>query len=297
MHGVYYIKDPAQIAALSGLVLPEALSRVEEGSALLVGAVEEDRPVGAAVMAPESGRAQLLSIAVSAGRRRQGVGSALLRQCVRMLRRTSIQNLYAILTEGESEAEGLLSAFGMTRSAAPGAYYSFPLASAREQPVLNGAARKSVPLASVPNTVFRDYIRAAFPEDPALGQRTMFDPEISQVLMENGRMTACLLAERGELLSIGWLASQSREKLAPLHLLRGALSAASARCPAETVVQFAAYDETVMQLTEQLIPQAEKRALQSWELSGGRFRLTDTAHTGWEDPVDDERRTALASEK
>ena len=296
MHGVYYIKDPAQIAALSGLILPEVLPRVEEASVFPVGAVEEDRAVGAAVMALERGRARLLSIAVSEKHRRQGIGTALLRQCVRMLRRTTIQDLYAILTEDELDAAALLASFGMTQSAAPGAYYSFPLDSALEQSVLNGTARGSVPLASVPNGAFRDYIRTAFPADTTLGQRTLFDPEISQVLMENGRVTACLLAERSEMLSIGWLASRSREKLAPLYLLRGALSAASAVCPPETPVQFAAYDETVMQLTEQLLPRAEKHLIQSWELAGGAFRLTDTARTGWEAPVDAGRQTALAPE-
>lgn len=283
-HGVYLIHRPEQRAAFRGLILPAVFDRLEEDPVFLIGAVENGAPVGAAVMELEPARARLLSIAVAEDRRRQGVGTALLRQCVRALRRTTIQSFYAILTPEEQSAADLFAAFGMTGSDAESAYYRLPLADMTGQAVLSGSTGKALPLEKVSHVQTRDYLRQTFPGDPALSREGTFDPKLSQLLVEDGQITACLLVEREDgAVSVSWMASQSREKLALLYLMRGALAAASAACPPETEVRFATYEPAVAKLIGQLFPQAEAYPIQSWELSDGSFRLTDTTPTGWEE--------------
>lgn len=283
-HGVYLIRSPEQQAAFRGLILPEAFDRLSEDPVFLIGAVEGDVPVGAAVMELEPASARLLSIAVVPDRRRQGMGTALLRQCVRALRRTTIQSLYAILTPETPETAALFAAFGMEASDAESAYYRLSLADAAGQAVLRGSTGKAQPLEAVSRVEVRDYLRRTFPGDPALGREESFDPQLSQLLVENGQITACLLVEREDgAISVSWMASRSQEKLALLYLMRGALAAASAACPLETEVRFATYEPAVAKLIAQLFPQAERSVIQEWELSDGRFRLTDTTPTGWEE--------------
>lgn len=282
-HGVYLIRSPEQQAAFQGLILPEAFDRLSEDPVFLIGAVEGNRPVGAAVMELEPASARLLSIAVAADRRRQGVGAALLRQCVRVLRRTTIQSLHAILAPEETEPAALFAAFGMTVSDAASACYRLPLADAAGQAVLRGSAGKAQPLETVSHVEVRDYLRRTFPDAPTMSRVEQFDPQLSQLLVEHGRITACLLVEREDgAISVSWMASRSREKLALLYLMRGAVSAAAATCPPETELSFATFEPAVAKLIEELFPQTETAPVQDWELSDGRFRLTDTTPTGWE---------------
>ncbi len=281
-HGVYLIRSREQQEAFHGLILPEILDRLEEDAVFLIGAVEDALPVGAAVLELEASRAQLLSIAVTEDRRRQGIGSALLRQCVRVLRRTSIQSVYAILTRDDAEAAALFASFGMTVSDAGSAYYSVPLSDAIGQPVLRGKSKKAVPMDQLPSLLLRDYLRRIFPGEQS--GEDHFDSKLSHFLVENYEITACLLAERDESsVTVSWIDTHSREKLALLYLLRGALTAAEEICPPETEIRFATYEPLVTQLIEQLVPMAEKCPIQSWGLSPDRFRLTDTTPTGWED--------------
>lgn len=284
-HVVCLIRSSDQRRAFAGLILPDVLPRLEEPTVFLVGAVEGRQPVGAAVLELEPGRAQLLSIAVAEDRRRQGVGSALLRQCVRVLRRTSVQCLYAVLTAGFQAAEALLRAFGMEGSDEAGAYYRFSAEVVASISLLQGNRPGVVPLAQISRMQLRAYFHKVFPADPSVGERQQFDPHISQVLVEQGQITACLLAEReGEEVSLGWLSSSSRDKWALLYLLRGMAAA----CPPKTPIQFVAYDPAVRALADKLLGDAaDKQPVRQWTLSGGRFRLTDTTPRGWEEDQDE----------
>ena len=278
---VCLIRDPDQGKAFSGLILPDVFPRLEEPPVFLVGAVEGRRPVGAAVLELEPGRAQLLSISVAEDCRRRGIGTALLRQCVRVLRRTSVQTLYGVLAEEEEAAEHLLRAFGMETPGTPGAHYSFEAKAVARIAALRGAHPGVFPLNMASNIHFRSYLRKAFPADPSAGSRTNFDPQISQVLVENGLITACLLAEKEpDGFSLGWFSSFSRDKWALLYLLRGAVEAS----PPDARIHFAAYDPAVIQLADKMLGgAAEKMTIREWALAGGRFRLTDTTPTGWEE--------------
>lgn len=280
-HHVFLVQDPDQRAAFSGLILPEIQSRLGDPTVFLVGAVEGQQPVGAAVLELESGRAQLLSIAVAEDKRRRGIGLTLLRHCVRTLRRTSIQTLYAVLTAGEEAAEGLLQAFGMESSGPSGAHYSFTAAVAANHAILRGPKPGCFPLESVSTLHFRSYLHKAFPLDPAAVKREEFDPKISQVLVENGKITGCVLAEwEPDGLSLGWFSSFSGDKWALLYLLRGIVAA----CPSQTQLHFAAYDPLVVQLADKLLGTAAKRLpIRQWTLADRRFRMADTAPTQWEE--------------
>lgn len=113
-----------QTEAFAGLVMPDVLDRLEDPEVFLIGAVDGNTPVGAAVLEVWQGRAQLLSIAVAEDHRRKGVGSALIRHCVRMLRRTSVSALYAVLMPEETRTAALFAAQGMTDTES-GAFYRF----------------------------------------------------------------------------------------------------------------------------------------------------------------------------
>lgn len=283
-HELYVISRPDQMTAFENLILPDIIPKLTEEAVFLVGAVEGNMPVGAAVMELQQGRAELVSIAVAKDRRRQGIAGALLRQCVRMLRLTSIQVLYAALPSTNEETGLLFSDFGMTPSDDCGSSYQFTLG-ALEDETLSGSFPSGItPLEKVPDTLFYPYIRKLFPSDPSLGNRDIFDPKVSQVLVEKHQITACLLAECTNEISISYLASQSRERMAPVYLMRGALAAAASAFPPDTTVRFTAFDESTVRLADKLLGSAAvKYPIRQWAAASHRFRLIDTTPTKWEE--------------
>lgn len=281
-HSICYIKSPSQVEAFSGLILPSVLPRLSDPAVLLIGAVDGSQPVGAAVLALEPDRAQLLSIAVTAGHRRHGIGSALLRQCIRLLHRTSIQTLSAMLLPEETDAAALLAAFGM-ESQDSGVSCRLTLGAALAQTTLRGSTPKTYSLSEIPSALLREYLHDSFPNGHIAGAPERFDPQISRLRMEGNRITGCLLATAGAQISVDWFASQSSDKLTPLYLLRGALAAAETAYPPETPVLFAVYEPAVCRLTEKLFPDAQRIPVQGWELADGPFRLIDTTPQGWEE--------------
>lgn len=282
-HRICFLREPKAQSAFSSLILPAVRPRLKEETVITLGALDGTRPVGALVVEIGLESARILSIASARDCRRQGIASALLRQCVRLLRRTSIQTLYSVITPESNSAAALFAAFGMTCSARESGYYRFTLADAAKQPVLQGDAGKVVAMEKVSELRLREYLRREFPGNAALRRSEVFDPKLSQALVEQGEITACILVERGKSLSISWLSSKSREKLAILYLMRGVLTAARASCPPETEVEFATYEPSVAHLADELLPGAKKSLIQEWELADGDFRLTDTTPTGWEE--------------
>lgn len=281
---VYLVNKDEQGAAFHSLILPGVCDRLEEPTFFLIGAREENRVVGAAVLELETGRTQLRSIAVAEDQRRQGVGSALLRQCVRTLHRTSIQTLYAVTSGEEQGAAALFASFGMVSEDGGGAYYRFRLGDVADLSALRGKG-SSVALGGVPDVLVRAYMHKSFPADPAAGRQSLFDPDISRVCLHRREISACLLAERNEYgISISWLSSDGTEKAAVRDMLRDALHVAAERCPPETQVDFAAYAPPVVRLADALLgTAAENSSIQQWLLADRRFRLTDTTPKGWEE--------------
>lgn len=281
-HRICFLRGPKAQKDFSNLIMPVVRPRLKEETVISLGAVDGKRPVGAVVMEIGLESARLLSIAVAQDCRRQGIASALLRQCVRLLRRTSIQTLSGVIAPEYRQAAALFEAFGMTCSDAESAYYRVSLADAGKQAILRGTS-KAQTLETVSELKLRDYLRREFPGNAALWRSAGLDPKLSQVLVEQGEITACLLVERGKALSISWLSSRSRERLAILYLLRGMLAQAQAAYPPETEVEFTTYEPSVARLADGLLPGAKKSMVQEWELADGDFRLTDTTPTGWEE--------------
>ena len=153
-HELYVISRPDQMTAFENLILPDVVPRLTEEAIFLVGAVEGNMPVGAAVMELQQGRAELVSIAVAKNRRRQGIAGALLRQCVRMLRRTSIQVLYAALPSANEETGLLFSDFGMEPSDDCGADYQFTLGALKNEALSGSFPSGIMPLEKVPDALF-----------------------------------------------------------------------------------------------------------------------------------------------
>ena len=282
---IYLVDKEAQGEFFKEMILPNVWDEINDPAVFLIGATENTQVAGAAVLRLENDRAQLLSIAVEASRRRQGIGSALLRECVRTLRRTSVQTLYTILMEGETEAEALLSSFGMLSSDAASAHYSILLKDVAALKVLQNSGNKTHALEDVSDLMLNRFMKATFPFDPEQGKRELFEPKVSRLLIENAQITACMLIEKKkDELSIAWLSSKSTNKLAVLYLIREALTAAVAEYPEDTQISFAAYDTLVIRLAEELLGNAaEKYAVREWVLEGYQFRLKDTKPMDWEE--------------
>ena len=283
-HKLYLLNSETnQTEAFAGLVMPDVLDRLKEQNIFLIGAVDENTPVGAAVLEITQGQAQLLSIAVAEGHRRKGIGSALIRHCVRMLRRTSVSALYAVMMPEETQAAALFEAQGMTSSDSGGAFYRFKVGALAGQKALEGPAPGVSALEKVPDSVQRGYMRKAFPGGLDGETWKAFDPKLSHVMVENGEITAGLMMERENGLSIGWLSSWSHDKMTLPYLLRAALAAVRKYESPETEMRFTTYEPVVSRLADKLLGnQVEKQMICQWSLADYKFRLYDTTPTGWE---------------
>lgn len=281
---MYLVDKEAQGEYFRGMILPDVWEKMDHPNVFLIGALEDEKVVGAAVMRLENHRAQLLSIAVEESRRRQGIGTALLKMCVRTLRRTAIQALYTVAMAKETGAFALFASFGMMSSDAGSAYYNVLLKDAAALQVLQNGGNKTCAIEEVSDFMLNRFMKAIFSADPALCERKLFVPKASRFLIENMQITACLLMEKTEEgLSIAWLSSRSKNKLAVLYLLKDALAAAVKEYPEDTKISFTAYDTVVIQLADKLLGEAaQKQPVSEWVLEEYKFRLKDTDLTGWE---------------
>ena len=281
---IYLVDKQAQGEFFQEMILPSVWDKINESDIFLIGALEGEQVIGAAVFQLESTGAQLLSVAVEASRRRQGIGSALLQMCVRVLRRTSIQALYTILTEDETEAAALVSSFGMECSDANYKHYTILLKDVAALPALQDNKNKTYALEDVSDLMLKRFLNTVFPSNPKLVQKESFEPKVSRFFIENAQITACLLAGKTEDgLSLAWLSSQSKNKLSVLYLIQDALAAAVAAYPEDTNISFTGYEGTVVRLVEGLLGDiTEKRPIKEWILKDYDFRLKDTSLTDWE---------------
>ena len=281
---VFLINKQTQVDFFRGMILPDVWENIADPTVFVFGALEGAEIIGAAVMRLENERAHLLSIAVKESRRRQGVGTALLRACVRALRRTSIQNFYTILMEEDTEAAALVSSFGMESSDEGSAYYSILLRDVMQLQILQNDGNKTLALKDVPDYKLNKYLQDSFPGNPALAESALFEPDLSRFLIEDGKITACMLMEKEEdALSVAWLASSSANKMAVLYLFKGALAAAIKKYPEDMEIRFTVFDEPLIRLVEHLLPKVrEKELIKRWVLEHYAFRLTDTSAIGWE---------------
>lgn len=82
-----------------------------------------DELLGYFVLMVAVGEAHLLNLSVSAARQRQGVGSALLREVIRVARERGAANMFLEVRPSNAPALGLYDAFGFNRIGERRGYY------------------------------------------------------------------------------------------------------------------------------------------------------------------------------
>ena len=251
-------------------LLPDALiPRLTEELVFLVGCVENETPIGAALLEVQGEQVQLLSIAVDPPQRRRGVGTAIMERCVALLQATCTQTFYAVLPAELPELAAFFSSLPWFCPQEGASGFSIPLGKLLRIPLLQGPAPGAVSVEDVPSAVYLAYQRNTFPADTSQCSRTQLDQHVSQVMLQDGRVSAsALFSPSADGLSLDWLHNRSSDKLAPLLLLRAALAAMAERCSPETVVSFVNDSEIALRLAEKLLGVSEKHeTVLRWEIS------------------------------
>lgn len=264
-----------------GLIIPEVKAQLKEPDVFLVGAVEDETPLGVAVLRLHKDAGEILSIATAPGRRREKIGTALLWESVRILKRLGCDGMYSYLMEQDQEAAALFQAFGMKPDKNSEVSYSCTLFQLQNKLLKSGHIH-SIPLESVPKYLFNAYTHTMLSGDPRFCAQNLFDPQLSRVIVENGKMTACILIERiPDGLSIGWFHSFGKDRKAPLYLLQDALQAAEKLSP-DTYIRFMTNLPNVLKLAEKYLPAGGEWTETRWAVEYEYFRLLDPMTRIWE---------------
>lgn len=265
-----YLVDKKQQGEYFFPLLPDALiPRLTEELVFLVGCVENDTPIGAALLEVQGEQVQLLSIAVDPPQRRRGVGAAIMERCVTLLQATCTQTFYAVLPANMPELSAFFSSLPWFRPQEGTSGFSISLGNLLQIPLLQGPSPGAVSVEEVPSAIYFAYQRNTFPADTSQCGRAQLDQRVSQVMLEDGKISAsALFSPSSDGLSLDWLHNRSSDKLAPLFLLRAALAAMAKRYPPETMVSFVTDSEISLRLAERLLDKAEKpETVLRWEIS------------------------------
>lgn len=250
---------------------------LERESVFLVGAVEDGTAVGAAVIEVGEIQMDLLSIAVAPQRRRQGIGSALLRRCVTLTQGLPVRSFSVASPKENQELESFFSSQGWLEAREVATSVEITLGELEKLPLFRGPVPGVVPLEAVPEQAYREYLQHTFPGDPTQCRREDLDQRISQVTLSHGQVAACALVapvEGG--VSLCWLHNRSADKLAPLFLLRAAFAAGRKLLPPETTVVFSVDTPLLLRISEKLIGDLGRRQqLNVWEISDFALTLFD----------------------
>lgn len=273
-----FLVNRSQVSAFAWLIPSEIYKRLQEPDVFLVGAVTGRAPVGAAVLELQWERAQLLSICVAPEQRRCGLARAMMHYCVNCLQGTTRQALYAALPEGENPAlTAFFASLGWFEPTEPSKVFRFQLGQAAALPVLQGPFPHVQPLHTVSDAAYHAYISTAFPDDPSQCHRQSLDQQVSQArLHHNNMISALLISQQQDGLSIDWLQSSSQSPRDTLYLLRAALSAACERYPTDTTITLSTLIPSAIRLAEKILDGiSEQQTWQFWEIAGPAFRLLD----------------------
>ena len=271
-----YLVDIKEQGALFAPLMPASVAeRLGEKGIFLVGAVEDKKAVGAAVMELLEKQAELCSIVVSPKYRRRGIGRALMERCVTLLQSTTVQSFYASLGGNQGELAAFFTALPWFRPRQTAVCFQAELGKLGEVKLLSGPAPRVQTLESVDGPVYQAYLRETFMDDPKQCRRRQMEQRISQVVLENGRVAACLLFSRQEQgLAIQWMQNKSSDKLAPLYLLRAGLAAACRYYSPETKIVFCADSPQAVRLALRVLEGvADQFPVYTWEISDSELML------------------------
>lgn len=266
-----------------GLILPEVYPEMEKDEVFLVGAEEEDEPVGAALWRLEENMASLLSIGVAKEHQRKGIGTALLNCSMRLLRQMNCPGIYALTQPGEEAAAGLLQSFGMT--AEEGAiHYSISLADILKAKNMQTSGCHTKALQELTNSQYDVFVNRCFGGEAHRWKRDFFDSVCSRFILQNQRICAGIFVEKEEEeLSVAWIHSTSRRPEDILYLFQDS-AVNGMECYGEsTLVRFSCFDEPLQKIVEKLFGEKMVRtSLEMWSLSGYRYRLSGRGQSAWE---------------
>lgn len=259
-----------------GLILPEVYERLREEDVFLVGAIEGDVPVGAAVWKLESEIAQLLSIAVAQDHCRQGIGTEMLQKSIATLRQLSCMGAYVTTGKEDIQLNALLQSFGMEKSPDEAASFCVKLEDAAKVRAFQGEKFHTVALKDVPNNIYHYFVGRTFKLDRDLWDRELFDPECSCFIVRDKKIEAGIFVEYAkEELSVAWLHSNSGRPMDLIYLFQDAISMAGKNYAPDTPVHFTCFEPSFLKLVEKLLGDKVRiTPIHKWSLTGYKFRLS-----------------------
>lgn len=267
-----------------GLILPEEREKLENEETFLIGAMEDGNPLGAVLWELEASRARLLSIAVESKHRRMGIGTALLRYSMKVLRQLECYGVYAITLPEEEATAGLLKSFGMVSEAEESASFKVTLEDVQNIKHFRGNSSHTIALREVLPSCYGYFLNQYFSMDSSMFEKKMFEQECSRFIVRNQKILAGIFVEKEEnTLSVAWLHSVSNKPEDLLYLLQDAVKEAIKIYDGDTVITFTCFSETLLKIIQKLFGEKiECNAVQKWSMFGSEFRLAQAVTSPWE---------------
>jgi N-acetylglutamate synthase-like GNAT family acetyltransferase len=269
---------------LKGLILPEAWEKLEKEETFLVGALEDEIPVGAALWELETTSARLLSIAVENEHRRRGIGTALLRYSMKVLHQLICDGIYAITLPEEEAAARLLESYGMTSEAEASASFKTTLEDVEKVKYLQGKNSHTIALEEVSQSNYNYFLNQYVSMDNRLFQKELFEQTCSRFIVREQQIVAGIFVEKEESgLSVAWLHSATNKAEDLIYLLQDAVGECTRIYPKDTVIRFTCYSDALLKIIHKLFDgKIEFDLVQMWSMSDGKFRLAETSMSEWE---------------
>lgn len=268
-----------------GLILPEVYEKIHKEGVFLIGAIEEQNPVGAAVWEIEESRAQLASIGVAKDHQRQGIGTALLRYSMKVLHQTSCLGVYTLTLPGEEAADGLFRSFGMTSEEGGSMRYSIKLGDIADTRSMQGKEGRTRPLKEIPDSLYFSFVDQMYNLDESLFAKNLFDPDCSRFVVRDKRIGAGIFIEKEvDGLSVAWLHSVTSRPEDLMALFQEAVGAGVKKYSKDAQISFTCYSRLLRNVAEKLFgDRMKKESIHQWSLCGYRYRLADTEKSRWEE--------------
>lgn len=266
------------------LIFENAYEQLGKEEVFLIGALEEGEPVGAAVWELETGRARLLSIAVTEEKRRKGIGTALLSQSMKILRQLHIDGVYTMTLPEETAAAGLLEAYGMKTESELSAHYRIKLEDMKNVSYLQSKKLHTEALKDLSDGQFYAFVNERFSMDTDLWKRELFEEECSRVVVKDYKIVAGIFVEQEEEeLSVAWLHSDSNKIEDLLYLFQDAICIAMKKYSGDVLITFTCYSDTLSKIIQKMFKtKIESNAIRRWSMSGSEFRLAKSTVSAWE---------------
>ena len=268
-----------------GLILPEEWDKLEKEETFLIGAIEDDMPVGAVLWElDETNRVRLLSIAVGSKHRRMGIGTALLRYSMKVLHQLNCDGVYAILLPEEEAAARLLESYGMTTETEESASFKITLEEVEKVKYLQGKNYHTIALKEVSQSIYNYFLNQYVSVDTSLFKKSLFEQDCSRFIVREHQIVAGIFVEKNESgLSVAWLHSATNKAEDLFYLLQDAVKECIKIYPKDTEIIFTCYNDALLKIIHKLFEgKIEFDSIQMWSMVDSKFRLAETSMSEWE---------------